>query len=792
MEGRGISFLLHPGLSGTKCPSIPSPVSAKQFRSFFLSLSRRRTYPVSRFRSLDERASVVRERRLRSWHDLIGTGGERLRKTPHPGALSLLLFFCLAALVFPFIPVAAAEEPVSIGVLLPLSGPEGQPIYDALSLARDQINAGGGIGGRPVQLVFRDTRTGNLTAYARYLAEDPDIRVIIGPYTSDDLFQVADLFIQKYKVLISPTASSDDIFRAYANDGSVWRTIANDGDLISVMMQQISNHGGSKVALLTVNSSYGKTFYDWIPYWAIEQGVEITSAEEYTRGEEIPGAIARLSEGHPDFVVFVHSGESGEMSEAMMAISGLTNPPRLYLVYPDIDPEGRIWERADPDTLRFLLDSGLWKIDTVSTLSTRIPDGTLLVMAKPFDEVFLAEYIRGAKGNTTAYVPEAYDALLAGAQVMARFITHPDRSPKSAAMTVLTNQTGVLLPRTPEGIQEGLAMILQDELPTLTGATGPLTFHPEGCDRLLPWYETYRMESGELLADPVPYRKKGKNPIESGGKMEPGDSISEPGTVPPEDFWAVIGALSQDWPNYRHQADALTMYRMIRSQGVPDDHIILLIYDDIPTHGKNPKQGEVYHSPSGEEVRKEAVPDVTGEQVNRERFISILSGNEPLPDGQNLRSGENSTVFVYLSSHGSQNGSLVMGEGNEVLSPDDLASVFDEMKDTKRFGRMLVILESCFSGAVASRVSTEGVTVMTASAADETSKAAVYDSGLSSWISDEFSNQLISLQRREEPPGTLRHLYQDLYYSVRSSHPMISQNSSSLDLPLSTFFGGNT
>lgn len=708
-----------------------------------------------------------------------------------PYSLYILIFSCLLVLIFSPAPVAA-EEPVKIGVLLPLSGPEGQPIYDALTLARDQINAGGGIGGRTVELVFRDTRTGNLTIYARYLAEDPDIRVIIGPYTSDDLFQVADLFIQKYKVLISPTASSDDIYRAYATDGSVWRTIANDGDLISVMMQQITNHGGRKVALLTVNSSYGKTFYDWVPYWAIEQGIEITRAEEYTRTEEIAPAIARLSEKNPDYIIFIHSGESGELSEAALSLHNLSYSPRLYLVYPDIDPEGRVWERADPQTLRFLLQSGLWKIDTVSTLPTRIPEGTLMVMAKPFEQDFTEEYLRGAKGNTTAYVPEAYDALLVGVQVMARFIAHPDRSPKSAAMTVLTNQTGVLLPRTPEGIQSALTMILHDEIPTLTGATGPLTFKPEGCDRLEPWYETYCMENGQILPDSVPYRMTGKKLIRS---MDETGMLTPPvdaGNASPEDFWAVIGALSKDWPNYRHQADALTMYHLVRSQGVPDDHIILLLYDDIPRHMKNPKPGEVYHSPSGEEVRKNAVPDITGEQVSRDRLISLLSGTGVLPDGKSLGSGENSTVLVYLSSHGSQNGSLVIGEGGEYLSPDEIATIFDEMRKNHRFGRMLVILESCFSGSVASRVSTEGVTVLSASAADETSKAAVYDSALSSWISDEFTNQLISLQRSAVPPGTLRHLYQDLYYSVRSSHPMISQSSSSLDLPVITFFGGIT
>ena len=68
------------------------------------------------------------------------------------------------------------------------------------------------------------------------------------------------------------------------------------------------------------------------------------------------------------------------------------------------------------------------------------------------------------------------------------------------------------------------------------------------------------------------------------------------------------------------------MYQHIRDQGVPDDHIILLVYDDIPTDTRNKKPGEVYHTPSVEEVRKEAFPDFTGEQVNKRMFLDILTG----------------------------------------------------------------------------------------------------------------------------------------------------------------------
>lgn len=707
----------------------------------------------------------------------------------------ILSGFSYVLLFFIFIlcssPVLADTEPVYIGVLLPLSGPEGQPLYDAITLARDQINAGGGIGGRPVEFILRDTRLGDIMTYADYFVHDPRIRVVIGPYTSDEVFQVSEVFMKNNRVLISPTASSDEIYRAYAGTGAVWRTIANDGETTAVMMEHIKSHGGKNVSMLTINSSYGETFYDWIPYWAIEQGIAIRGAETYNSTEEIPDAVGRLLTDNPDFLIFVHSGEGSEIQEVIRTLKKVTNPPRLYLIYPDIDSDSRVWERADSETLQALLDSGLWKIDTVSTLSTRVPDDTLILMQKPWDSTFSEEYQAIAHGDTSGYVPEAYDAVLAGAQVMARFTAFPDVSPKTAALTVLTKGTGEPLPRTVQGIQTALTSILAGETPILTGATGPLTFREEGTDRLIPWYETYQIQEGMVREDPIVYQRTAKSDIGiTTGIDESENPVPDSNLHPSGEFWAVIGGLSRSWENYRHQADALTMYQQVRSQGVPDDHIILLVYDDIPTDARNKKPGEVYHTPSNEEVRKEAFPDLTGEQVNKRMFLDILTGTGSQAGDPLLKSDENATVLIYLSSHGSPGGDIVVGNGSECISPKELSGALTEMKESGRFGRLLLVLESCFSGVVASEITTPGVVVMTAAAPDETSKAATYDSELSSWLSDEFTSRLITTLRDPEFSGSLRHLYQQMYYHVRSSHPMLSKGNESIDMPSVLFFGG--
>ena len=186
-----------------------------------------------------------------------------------------------------------------------------------------------------------------------------------------------------------------------------------------------------------------------------------------------------------------------------------------------------------------------------------------------------------------------------------------------------------------------------------------------------------------------------------------------------------------------------------------------------------------------------AVPDYTGDKITKQMIEDVLSGSLTNQGTPVLGSDQNSTVLLYLVSHGAQGGYLIVGDGKEVVSPREFAAFIDEMKENKKFGRMLVILESCFSGALAAQVTTPGVLVMTATGENETSKSAVYDSTLSSWISDEFTSKLTDNIRGSDDLISVRDLYEETYRAVRSSHPGIinNNNSFSMKTPVMEFFG---
>ena len=69
-------------------------------------------------------------------------------------------------------------------------------------------------------------------------------------------------------------------------------------------------------------------------------------------------------------------------------------------------------------------------------------------------------------------------------------------------------------------------------------------------------------------------------------------------TASTRDHWAVIMAGSNQYPNYRHQADSHHAVKIMLENGIPRDQIIHLAYDDIASHYFNPFPGQLFNRPS--------------------------------------------------------------------------------------------------------------------------------------------------------------------------------------------------
>ena len=58
-------------------------------------------------------------------------------------------------------------------------------------------------------------------------------------------------------------------------------------------------------------------------------------------------------------------------------------------------------------------------------------------------------------------------------------------------------------------------------------------------------------------------------------------------------IWVVLVAGSNGYWNYRHQADVCHAYQIVHKHGIPDENIIVMMYDDIANNRENPEKGKV-------------------------------------------------------------------------------------------------------------------------------------------------------------------------------------------------------
>lgn len=111
---------------------------------------------------------------------------------------------------------ATAQSPVKIGVVTPLSGtysPIGQQVRWGLELAAKEINAAGGIAGRPVELVFEDEEANPSVAVqkAEKLFQVGKVDFLTGTVNSGSTLAVAQVAERNGKLAATTVSFADSI-----------------------------------------------------------------------------------------------------------------------------------------------------------------------------------------------------------------------------------------------------------------------------------------------------------------------------------------------------------------------------------------------------------------------------------------------------------------------------------------------------------------------------------------------------------------------------------------------------
>src|SRR3974377_2472782 len=104
-------------------------------------------------------------------------------------------------------PLAQAKEPIRIGFGMALTGPlaaNGKSALLAQKIWEEDVNAKGGLLGRPVKLIYYDDQSNPATVPGIYtkLLDVDKVDLVIGPYATAQIAPAMPIVIQRGKLFI--------------------------------------------------------------------------------------------------------------------------------------------------------------------------------------------------------------------------------------------------------------------------------------------------------------------------------------------------------------------------------------------------------------------------------------------------------------------------------------------------------------------------------------------------------------------------------------------------------------
>ena len=650
-----------------------------------------------------------------------------------------------------------ASKEVRIAVVLPEKDRE--PIWNnALEWAAENIRKAN-IG---VKVVYEwvDEPTADLTEVGLALSEREDIQSVIGCNVSDNTQKLAFALARK-KENIKPLftfSTSQELPRIFGHRGFLWGLCETDISQSEIMLSCISNEnpGLKKVALLAADDIYGQTFVDWFAFQAVELNLEPVCIETYKQAGELESCLQRIIDSGADAVVC-----------APAAVEDVV-PVQEYVdnfMYNSEDGRGITLMFTDKAYNKSIL-GGEYPMDYISGLAPASHPNSGFGVS--YDALFDRVPFAGEA--------EVYDAVLITvlASIWAEKNNEDDMNKAIAALLngKSTSQGGW----TAGMITNYHHAIISGETPAISGATGTLDFDSQ-------YYTTIRSTSyarwitynGKMViidyysrnsdghsSSPIAaweWKKQHMQDVDGNG-----NEIDYPEL---KDNYAVLVAASEGWKNYRHQADVLGMYHYLKEKGYDDDHIILIMADDIAHNERNPLKGVIRRELDGENLYEDVQIDYQLGDLTLNDLKQILTGEPSEAYPVTLGSSANDNVLFFWSGHGTQQG--WKWKETENLNADFARPMFSAMK----FRKMFAIIETCYSGGVAQDCTgIPGLLMMTAANPYETSKADAFDNELQVYLSNTFTSSILS-QLESNPQTVIRDLYLHAFDKTNGSHVMV-------------------
>ena len=262
-----------------------------------------------------------------------------------------------AAAIGPAAP-AAAQDPIKIGEINSYTRMAAftDPYKKGWELALEEINAAGGVNGRPLEVISRDDagEPGNAVKLAEELVSSDEVTLLFGTFLSNVGLAVADFANQRQVLFIASEPLSDAVTWSSGNPYT-FRLRPNTTMQAKMLAVEAAKLDATKWATVAPNYAYGRDAVEafkreltalkpdvefieeqWPPVFKIDGGAVVRALEAAN-----PEAIYNVTFG-TDLAQFVREGSLRGLFENRPVVSILTGEPEYLDPLGAESPEGWI------------------------------------------------------------------------------------------------------------------------------------------------------------------------------------------------------------------------------------------------------------------------------------------------------------------------------------------------------------------------------------------------------------------------------------------------------------------
>lgn len=365
-------------------------------------------------------------------------------------------------------PAVAADCPIKLGAILPVSGPMGQVgerISNTGQFAVDLFNKAGGVKGCPVEYVLRDTQGQSTVGVdaAKSLVDLEGVQALIGAVSSGVSLPVLTSVAVPSKITQVSCCSSSESFTALAEKGDTkgywFRTYATNRSQSAMGALLTTKSGFKKTAVIYVNTDFGVGLQKRFVADLKKLGGTITKSVAYNESQQSYRAeVTTALEGDPDSLFLIAFPVDGAtITREWLALGGTNN----LIVNNSL--------RSD-DYFKAVGSKHLQNLKGYDSAQPRLPS------VDTFNELFEARFDGPPNGPGLHSVFDAVTVVLLAMEASDEITGEAIRD----NIRKVTSLDGIEVYPGPEGIKRAKQLIGEGKTVRYIGATGGLQFDKNG------------------------------------------------------------------------------------------------------------------------------------------------------------------------------------------------------------------------------------------------------------------------------------------------------------------------